>query len=102
VVIVASVFAQSMVAAALLAATGVSARTASRWLRWWRGPFTSTEAFVAIRARLIAVATIELPASIVVRLGATWSERVLTMLTMLGPVTGGVALERSRVSRGLA
>lgn len=100
VVIVASVVAQSlMMASAVVRASGVPARTTRRWLRWWRGPFTTTEVFVVISARLIAVAIAELPASIVDRLGVTWNERVRAMLDLLGPITGKSVPDGSGISR---
>jgi len=100
VVIVASMVAQSLATAgAIVRATGVPARTTRRWLRWWRDPFTSTEVFVTIRARLIAVAVAGLPASIVDRLPGDASARVRAMLGLLGPITCKSVPDGSRISR---
>jgi hypothetical protein len=58
-----------LAARAVRRATGVPARTVGRWLAWWRGPFTATAVFVALASRLVpAVATAELPASLLARL----------------------------------
>ncbi len=54
VVIVASVAALAATAAASAQrVTGVPARTLRRWLRWWRGPFTTSAPFVELSARLV-------------------------------------------------
>ena len=100
VVIVASMIAQSLVvASAMVRATGVHVRTTRRWLRWWRGPFTSTEVFIVISARLIGVSVDSVPASIVNRLGGRRRERVRAMLGLLGPISGKLVPDGSRVSR---
>ncbi len=44
-----------------LRATGVPARTTRRWLRWWRGPFTTSRPFVELSARLADYAATGLP-----------------------------------------
>jgi hypothetical protein len=103
VVILASVLAQALATAAeIRRTTGIPARTARRWLAWWRGPFISTEVFLAVRARLIGVETAELPASIVGRLEGSWKERARTLLDLLGPITAKSVPDRSRVSRDIA
>ena len=91
VVIVASLVAQALGAraSAIARATGVEARTARRWLEWWRGPFLRTEVFAAVRARLIEVTVEQLPASIVLRLGGTAEQQVRRMLELLSPLTTG-------------
>jgi hypothetical protein len=103
VVIVASLVAQALRgAAALRRATGVPARTTRRWLDWWRGPFTTTEVFVAICARLIGVAVSELPASIVDRFEGPRREQVRGTLALLAPLTTGSVRDGSRFVRGTA
>lgn len=103
VVILASVLAQALATAAeLRQATGIPERTMRRWLSWWRGPFLSTEVFLAVRARLIGVETTELPASIVGRLEGSWQERTRTLLELLGPITATSVPDRSGVSRDIA
>jgi hypothetical protein len=90
VVIVASLVAQWLgTAEASRPVTGVPARTTRRWVGWWRGPFVETEVFLAVRARLVGLAIGELPASIVVKLPGTWSQRVRAVLELLAPLTTG-------------
>jgi hypothetical protein len=111
VVILASVVAQALgvltkigtakrrAAMAVRAATGVPARTTRRWLGWWRGPFLSTEVFVAIRARLVGVDVARLPASILDPLPGTRTEQVRVLLTLLAPLTTGSVAQGARFAR---
>jgi len=102
VVIVASLIAQWIDGAAeIWRATGVLARTTQRWLGWWQGPFVSTEVFVAVCARLIGVAVAELPASIIVGLAGSPTEKVRTLLQLLAPLTTGSVPDGSRFVRGV-
>jgi hypothetical protein len=108
-VILASLVAQAlevaeMVAAAtkIRAATGVPARTTARWLAWWRGPFLSTDVFVAIRARLIGVEVARLPASILERLPGTRAEQVRMLVTLLAPISTASVPDGSRFVRVVA
>lgn len=89
VVIVASVIALAAIsAAAMRRATGVPPRTLRRWLRWWRGPFTTTTAFVEISGRLSpAVDTRELPLSVLERLRGEPRVRVERLLGLIAPLT---------------
>lgn len=102
VVIVASLVAQAFAAAQAKQVTGVPVRTMGRWLGWWRGPFISTEVFVAVRARLVGVVVAELPASIVGRLASSLPEQVHSMLEWLAPLTTGSVRDGSRFLRGIA
>jgi hypothetical protein len=103
VVLVASLWAQALTAAAeLRRVTGVAPRTLRRWLSWWQGPFIRTEVFAAIQARLVGVDASALPASIVDRLGGERAEQVRTMLELLRPLTWGSLPARSSFSRGTA
>jgi hypothetical protein len=100
VVIVVSLVAQALAtAAALRQATGVPARTAQRWLSWWRGPFITTEVFVAIRARLVGVDIDALPASIVGRLEGTWKQRLNAMVELVLPITTSSVADGARFLR---
>jgi hypothetical protein len=96
----------SMVALALRGAkeirrqTGVPARTTRRWLGWWQGAFLETEVFVTLCVRLIGVEVGRVPASIVGRLGGTWTERVRSMLGWLLPLTTGTVPDGARILRG--
>jgi hypothetical protein len=103
VVIVASMYAQLVARAAeVRRMTGVPARTTQRWLGWWRGLFVSTDVFVAVRARMIGVATTELPAAIVLRLAGSPTEQVRAMLALLAPLTTGSVRDGARFLRGVA
>jgi hypothetical protein len=87
VVIMASAIAlTTMVAAAAVRATNVPARTTRRWLRWWRGPFTTSGPFVELSARLVpAPAREQLPVSLLERLGP--QRPVAKLLAWLAPLT---------------
>ena len=89
VVIVASVVAVIETAASAASrATGIAARTTRRWLRWWRGPFTTTSVFVQISSRMVpAVSRTSLPSSIVERLPGSVERRVEHLLGWLLPIT---------------
>lgn len=101
VVIVASVVARAAATASMIRkATGVAPRTTRRWLRWWRGPFTRTSVFVAIRARMPATERLQLPASILERLPGEPGERVERLLRWLMPITI-CAAAAARPARGL-
>jgi hypothetical protein len=89
VVIVASVVAlMAPVTSAARRSTGIAARTTRRWLRWWRGPFTTTGVFVQVSGRLLpAVSRAGLPASILERLTGSAEKRLGQLLGWLLPVT---------------
>lgn len=101
VVIVASLVAQALGrrAAAIQGATGVAARTARRWLSWWRGPFIGTEVFAVVRARLVGVEEESLPASLVLGLPGSAEQQVRTMLELLAPLTTGSVSDGARFLR---
>lgn len=100
VVIVASLVAQALGAAGAKAA-GVPRRTARRWLAWWRGPFLVSEAFLALRARLVGVDVAAVPTSIVERLPGTAEEQTRAMLHLLAPLTTGSVLDGARFTRDI-
>jgi hypothetical protein len=102
-VIVASIVAQALATAAeIQRATEVPGRTVRRWLGWWRGPFLSTEVFVAIRARWVGVAVDQIPESIVARLEAAPQEQVRILLELLAPLTTSSVRDGSRYLRAVA
>lgn len=102
VVIVASVVALALTAArAASRATGVPARTARRWLRWWRGPFTATPVFVDIAARLVVIDRLRLPASIVEAMIPSPVRRLQKLLALVSPLTTSSLPDGSRFARGL-
>jgi hypothetical protein len=104
VVIVASAVALAAASArAAERATGVASRTTRRWLRWWRGPFTTSAPFVELSARLVpAFSRSELPTSILDRLSGASVTRVSRLLMWLAPLTTESMPSGSRLLRGLA
>ncbi|MEO6420455.1 MAG: hypothetical protein ABIP39_13645 [Polyangiaceae bacterium] len=103
VVIVASIVAlATMTASAIRRATGISPRTARRWLRWWRGPFSETRVFAALSARLVpAVSREELPASVLARVPGSAETKLAYLLGWLAPLTTASVRDGSRFVRGL-
>lgn len=103
VVILASIVAQALgTAGAIRAATGVPARTTHRWVAWWREALVKTDVFVAIRARLVGLAVVHLPASILDRLPGTRAEQVDSLLKLLAPITTASVPDGSRYLRDIA
>ncbi len=104
VVVVASVMALAAASArAAERATGVAARTTRRWLRWWRGPFTTSAPFVELSARLVpSLSRSALPTSILDRFGGAPAARVSKLLIWLAPITTASTPGGSRLLRGLA
>ena len=103
IVILASVVALAVQSArAAERATGIAARTTRRWLRWWRGPFTTSAPFVELSARLVpSVARGMLPTSILERLPGAAAQRVRHLLAWLAPLTTASSPDGSRFLRGL-
>ena len=89
VVVAASAIAITMTAAsAIMRATGVPARTTRRWLRWWRGPFTTSRPFAELSARLVpAPERRRLPAALLERLAVDRAPAVSKLLAWLAPIT---------------
>jgi len=102
-VVIASVVALAMTATrASRRATGISARTTRRWLRWWRGPFVATPVFVDLSARLVpAVTRSRLPTSMLERLDGEPAARVQRFLVWLAPLTTASSPDGARLVRGL-
>ena len=102
VVLASVVFLATTTARAAERSTGVPARTARRWLRWWRGPFTTSAPFVEIAARLVpAVSRRALPTSILDRLEGEPAARLSKFLGWLAPLTTGSMPDGARLLRGL-
>jgi hypothetical protein len=104
VVIVASAVALAAASArAAKRATGIAPRTARRWLRWWRGPFTMSAPFVELTARLLpSFSRSALPTSVLERLGGEPAVRITRLLVWLAPITTASTPDGSRLLRGLA
>jgi len=102
VVILASVVALALAAASAASrATGVPARTARRWLRWWRGPFIETPVFVDIAARMGMLDRLRLPTSIVEAMTPSPLQRMRKLLGLISPLTTASLPDGSRFVRGL-
>lgn len=103
VVIVASAVAlTTMAVSPALRATGVPARTTRRWLRWWRGPFTTSAPFVELSARLVpAPERRRLPLSLLERLAGDSSVAVAKLLAWLAPITTTSSPDGSRWVRAV-
>ena len=102
VVIVASIVA--LLAATIAAAyrtTGIPARTARRWVGWWRGEFAETSVFATLSGRLVpAVSRRELPASLLARMPGAPEEQVRHLLVWLAPLTTASIADGARWVRG--
>jgi hypothetical protein len=80
--------------------TGVPALTTRRWLRWWRGPFTTSGPFVDLSALLVpAPDRRRLPVSLLERLGGQGPAPIAKLLTWLAPITTSSCPDGSRFVR---
>lgn len=88
-------------AASAVRATGIAARTLRRWVRWWRGPFTTTGVFAQIAGRTVPVVDRRsLPASLLDRLSGEPAARVERLLSWLAPLTTTSMSNPARFVRG--
>ena len=102
VIVAAAVALTAMAAAAAVRATGVPARTTRRWLRWWRGPFTTSGVFAELCARLVpAPERRRLPVSLLERLAEDRTAAVAKLLGWLAPLTTASGPGGSRWVRGV-
>jgi hypothetical protein len=89
-------------ASAIVGTTGVPARTTRRWLRWWRGPFTTSGPFVNLSARLVpAPDRRRLPVSLLERLSGDGPAPIAKLLAWLAPITTESCRDSSRFVRGV-
>ncbi len=87
---------------AAVRATGVPARTTRRWIGWWRGPFTASQPFVDLSARLVPAPVREkLPLSVLERLGDDRPAAIAKLLVWLAPLTTASCPDGSRLVRGV-
>jgi hypothetical protein len=101
VILVSAVALAVATASAVTRTTGVPARTTRRWLRWWRGPFTTTAPFVDLSARLVpAPDRCRLPTSLLERLGRNRTSCLAKLMTWLAPITTTSCPDGSRFVRG--
>src|SRR5271157_1199957 len=69
----------------------VDRRTIARWRRWWRDTFTATPFWRMARAGFMPpLDGTQLPAALIDRFGGDAQDRLVALLSFLGPVTGGV------------
>ena len=72
---------------------GASRRSVTRWHRWWRETFVSTPFWQSARATMHApVSADALPASLLERFAGDGAAQLLSLLRLLGPLTGGGAV----------
>jgi hypothetical protein len=102
VVILASAVALAMAtASAVVRTTGISTRTTRRWLRWWRGAFTTSTPFVELSARLVpAPERRRVPTSLLERLDGDGPVRLSKLMAWLAPITTTSCPDGSRFVRG--
>ena len=77
----------------LSALVGVSRRTVARWRQWWLSVFTAGPFWKAASAAFMPPADPTcLPLSLLDRFPGTVEERLLALLRLLAPITGGASL----------
>jgi hypothetical protein len=73
---------------------GVSRRTIARWREWWRGAFVASPFWrVAAAAFMPPVDQDRLPASLLERFSGDAETRLIALLRLLLPITGGNAVQ---------
>ena len=74
----------------------LSARTLSRWRRWWREVFAESAFWRAARGRLdTPVVATALPGALLQRFAGDLQARLVAALRFLGPITTTAGLERA-------
>jgi hypothetical protein len=72
---------------------GVSLRTITRWREWWRSAFVASPFWRAATAAFMPpVDEARLPASLLERFSGDAAARLIALLRVLLPITGGVAM----------
>jgi hypothetical protein len=72
---------------------GVSRRTVARWQDWWRSAFVASPFWrVAAAAFMPPVDQARLPAALLERFSGDATARLIALLRLLLPMTGGVAM----------
>jgi hypothetical protein len=70
----------------------IARHTIERWRRWWRDSFTATPFWQAARATLMPpVEHDRLPASLFDRFSGSEADRMIDLLRLIAPITGGRA-----------
>lgn len=75
---------------------GVSRRTVERWRKWWREAFAESPFWRAAAAAFMPpVKAGLLPVSLLERFGGDDEARLVALLRLLGPITGGAGLAQA-------
>jgi hypothetical protein len=76
---------------------GVSRRTVERWRRWWRETFAESPFWrIASAAFMPPVEVRRLPGSLLERFAGDDEARLVGLLRLLGPITGGAGIAHAR------
>lgn len=76
---------------------GVSRRTVERWRAWWRTAFAESRCWREVAANFMPpVAVAMLPASLLARFQGSEEERLILLLRLLAPLTGGASTAHAR------
>lgn len=82
--------------------SGMDRRTVERWRVWWRDVLTATPLWRSARAAFMPpVDQNRLPAALIERFAGDDTDRLIALLRLLGPITGGVRAEHG-ADRGRA
>jgi hypothetical protein len=93
-VMVAAMQADAAAARQLSDLYGVSRRTITRWREWWREAFAASAFWrVAAAAFMPPVDAARLPASLIERFRGNAADRLIALLRLLLPLTGGAAVQ---------
>lgn len=96
VVLVAAMQRGTAAARELAALTGVSRRTVARWREWWRRAFVASPFWATARAAFMPpLDEARLPASLIARFEGGEAARLIALLRLLLPITGGAAMQAS-------
>jgi hypothetical protein len=77
----------------LAALYGVSRRTIARWRIWWRDVFAASTFWrVATAAFVPPVKTVRMPASLLERFAGDAEAKLIALLRLLLPITGGAGV----------
>lgn len=76
---------------------GVSRRTVERWRAWWRTAFAESRCWREAAASFVPpVEVAKLPASLLERFLGSEEERLILLLRLLAPLTGGASTAHAR------
>jgi len=94
VVLVAAMQRGAAAARELVALVGVSRRTIARWREWWRRAFVTSSFWVMAKAAFMPpLDEARVPASLMERFAGNAATRLIAVLRLLLPITGGLAMQ---------